>query len=191
MIKVLYSMDQTVLLWLQDVVRCPALSFFLVPLTLLGEAGILWILISGVMLFFPKTRKIGCLSLLSLLVCYLVNDKVFKVLVERPRPFLVMPTLKTLISWPMSWSFPSGHACSSFSAATMYSYGGEKRWLKSLFWVLAAAMAFSRMYVGVHYPTDVLAGMLIGTSGSILLWHLLQHRYDLIEARVTERKRTA
>lgn len=191
MINFLYTMDQTVLLWLQDVVRCPALSFFLVPLTILGEGGVLWILISAVMLFFPKTRKVGCLSLLSMLVCYLLNDKVFKELVERPRPFLVIPNLKTLISWPASWSFPSGHACSSFSAATIYSYGGEKRWLKSSFWVLAAAMAFSRMYVGVHYPTDVLAGMLIGICGSILLWHLLQQRYDLIEERVVERKRTA
>ncbi len=186
-----YTMDQTILLWLQDTVRCPALSGFLVPLTILGGGGILWILISAVMLFFPKTRKIGWIALIAMLLCYLLNDKVFKELVERPRPFFAIAGLQTLVPTPMSWSFPSGHACSAFAAATIYSHGGEKCWLKVVLWVLAVAMAFSRMYVGVHYPTDVLAGMLVGIGGGSLIWHMLQHRYDLVEARLTERKRTA
>lgn len=191
MFEFFYNMDQTVLLWLQNHLRCSALSVFLVPLTILGIGGILWILISAVMLFSPKTRKIGWLSLLSLLVCYLFNDQVIKALVQRPRPFYAIPGLQTLINRPASWSFPSGHACAAFAAATIYSHGGEKRWFKAVLWMLAVAMAFSRLYVGVHYPTDVLVGMLVGIVGSTLIWHLFQHRYDVIEARVIEHRRTA
>ena len=178
-----HTVDQSILLWLQDAIRCPALSALLVPLTIVGEGGIIWILISAVMLFFPRTRKIGWMALVAMLLCYLLNDKLFKVLVERPRPFFAMANLQTLIPIPLSWSFPSGHACSSFAAATIYSHGGEKRWLKAVFWALAVTMAFSRMYVGVHYPTDVLAGALVGVVGSSLIWRMLQRRYDLIDRR--------
>ena len=186
-----HTVDQSILLWLQDAIRCPALSALLVPLTIVGEGGIIWILISAVMLFFPRTRKIGWMALVAMLLCYLLNDKLFKVLVERPRPLFAMANLQTLIPIPLSWSFPSGHACSSFAAATIYSHGGEKRWLKAVFWALAVTMAFSRMYVGVHYPTDVLAGALVGVVGSSLIWRMLQRRYDLIEAHITEHRRTA
>lgn len=162
----IYHIDQSIMLWLQDVVRNPLLSKLLVPLTTIGYAGTLWIILSIVMLFFRKTRKVGWLSLLTMLVCYLFNDILLKELVQRPRPFMDLPQLQVIESKPTSWSFPSGHACSSFAAASTYSKGEEPRWLKGLFWFLAVAMAFSRPYVGVHYPTDVLAGACIGLLGS-------------------------
>lgn len=95
-----------ILLWLQDAVRCPALSALLVPLTLVGEGGIIWILISAIMIFFPKTRKCGWMALVAMLLCYLLNDKVFKMLVERPRPFLTMANLQTLVPQPLSCPSP-------------------------------------------------------------------------------------
>lgn len=81
-----HTVDQSILLWLQDAIRCPALSALLVPLTIVGEGGIIWILISAVMLFFPRTRKIGWMALVAMLLCYLLNDKLFKVLVEPATP---------------------------------------------------------------------------------------------------------
>ena len=186
----IYHIDQSIMLWLQDVVRNPLLSKFLVPLTAIGYAGTLWIILSIVMLFFRKTRKVGWISLLTMLVCYLCNDILLKELVQRPRPFMDLPQLQVIESKPTSWSFPSGHACSSFAAASTYSRGEEPRWLKGLFWFLAVAMVFSRPYVGVHYPSDVLTGACIGLLGSALMWRLTSQRYDRLEERHAEKKRT-
>lgn len=185
------TIDDKILLWLQESVRCPLLNWLLIPLTILGYCGTLWIMISAVMLFVPKTRKVGWLALLAMLLCYLFNDEFLKEIVQRPRPFLAIPELQTLVARPRSWSFPSGHACSSFAAASIYSRGTEAVWMKRLFWGLALAMAFSRPYVGVHYPTDVLVGAFVGLLGSNLTWLLFQSRYDRLEQHLTGRGKTA
>lgn len=184
----LYQIDQSIMLWLQEWVRNPVLSRFLIPLTMIGYGGTLWIILSVVMLFFRKTRKVGWLSLLTMLVCYLFNDLFLKELVQRARPFLDLPQLETLVPKPESWSFPSGHACSSFAAASTYSRGEEPRWFKILFWFLAVAMAFSRPYVGVHYPTDILAGACVGLIGSALMWRLTSGCYDRLVERRAQKK---
>ncbi len=185
-------MDSGILLFLQTYVRCAPVSAILVPLTTIGEAGILWILLCIPLLFSPKTRKTGWMALLTLLLCYLFNDHVLKPLIERTRPFLSISTLDTLVTWPTSPSFPSGHACSSFAAATTFWRGLKGKgmdWFCYLTVVLALFMAFSRLYVGVHYPTDVLAGSLVGIAGSSLIWIGLNRRYDRIESRVLRRRR--
>ena len=176
------------MLWLQDVVRNPLLSKFLVPLTTIGYAGTLWIILSIVMLFFRKTRKVGWISLLTMLMCYLFNDILLKELVQRPRPFMDLPQLQVIESKPTSWSFPSGHACSSFAAASTYNRGEEPRWMKGGFWFLAVAMAFSRPYVGVHYPSDVLVGACIGLLGSAIVWYLASDPYDCLVERIARKK---
>lgn len=189
--SVLYELDCSILLFLQTHVRCAPLSAVFIPLTMLGEAGILWIILCIPLLFFPKTRKAGWMTLLSMLLCYLFNDHVLKPLVERPRPFLSLDTLDTLVTWPGSHSFPSGHACSSVAAAATFWQGLKGKgvdWFRYLAVVLAVLMVFSRMYVGVHYPTDVLAGSLVGFAGSSLIWITLNRRYDRIEARILERR---
>lgn len=188
LLEFIYHIDQSIMLWLQDTVRNPLLSKFLVPLTAIGYAGVLWIILSVVMLFFGKTRKVGCISLLTMLVCYLCNDILLKDLVQRPRPFLDLPQLQVIESKPTSWSFPSGHACSSFAAASTYSRGEESRWLKGLFWFLAVAMAFSRPYVGVHYPSDVLVGACMGLLGSALMWHFTSKPYDRLTERIAQKR---
>lgn len=187
----LYALDRSILLFLQAHVRCTPLSAVLIPLTMFGEAGMLWIVLCIPLLFFPKTRKVGWMGLLSLLLCYLLNDHVLKPLLERPRPFLALNTLDTLVTWPTSHSFPSGHACSSFAAATTFwrgLRGKNVNWFRWLTVILAVLMAFSRMYVGVHYPTDVLVGSFVGFAGSSLIWIGLNRQYDRIEARILERR---
>lgn len=184
----IYQIDQSIMLWLQDAVRTPLLSKFLVPLTTIGYAGTLWIILSIVMLFFRKTRKVGWISLLTMLMCYLFNDILLKELVQRPRPFMDLPQLQVIESKPTSWSFPSGHACSSFAAASTYNRGEEPRWLKGVFWFLAVAMAFSRPYVGVHYPSDVLVGACIGLLGSAIVWYLASDPYDCLVERIARKK---
>lgn len=188
MLTWIYHIDQTIMLWLQEWVRTPILNQMLIPLTMIGYAGTLWIMISAVMLFFPRTRKVGWISLLTMLLCYIGNDLIVKEIVQRPRPFLDLPQLTTLVPQPSSWSFPSGHACSSFAAANIYRRGQEPRWMKGVFWVLAVAMAFSRPYVGVHYPSDVLVGACVGLLGSALLWWLLEPPYDRLAERIAKKK---
>lgn len=187
----LSTLDGTILLLIQEHVRCPALSTFLIPLTNFGEAGVLWILLSLLLLTRRRTRKTGWMALLAMLVCYLFNDEVVKEIIQRPRPFQALSQLSPLIQRPNSYSFPSGHACSSFAAATTYwrgLRGKDLSWLRWLALILALLMAFSRLYVGVHYPTDILCGALVGSTGATLLWLGLSRRYDQIALRLSHKK---
>ena len=170
MLQWIQSVDETILLGLQEYLRGGVLDGPLKLLTTLGNAGILWIVLSVIMLFFPKLRKAGILALVAMGVCYIFNDMIIKNLVERPRPFLTMPELWTMVEKPASWSFPSGHTCSSFAAAGIWCRTVEQRWIRAGAVILAALMGFSRMFVGVHYPSDVLVGMCVGLVGSQLIY---------------------
>lgn len=188
MLNFLQHLDGNILLFLQENLRCTALSIILVPLTIFGGCGTMWIIISIILLFRPRTRKAGWMALLSMLLCYIFNDLVVKVLVERPRPFMSLEELTTLVERPTSYSFPSGHSCSSFAAMHIYWLALDIRWFKVMAVVLAVLMAFSRLYVGVHYPTDVLMGALVGFVGSGLIWKVLHRKYDWIEGRILARR---
>lgn len=170
MLQWIQPLDESILLLLQEHLRGGLLDGPLKLLTTLGNAGILWIVLSIVMLFFPKLRKAGVLALVAMAICYICNDMIIKNLVERPRPFLAIPELWTMVEKPSSWSFPSGHTCSSFAAAGIWCRTVEQRWIRVGAVVLAALMGFSRMFVGVHYPSDVLVGMCVGLVGSQLIY---------------------
>ena len=162
-------LDAGILMWIQETLRGPLDSIISVW-TNLGEAGILWIVLCLIMLCFRKTRRAGVTALLAMGICYLFNDILIKNLVCRPRPFVTVEGLTSLIAEPGSWSFPSGHACSSLAAANVWWRTLEKKWMKVTLLVMAILMALSRLYVGVHYPSDVLVGGLIGTLGGQLIW---------------------
>ena len=131
-------------------------------LSLMGNGGAVWITLALLLLFFRKTRRAGAAMLLAMLVGFLVGNLCLKELVMRPRPFVTHSDLTALLAPGDRWSFPSGHALSSFAAATALWCFHKKAGALAL--VLAALIAFSRLYASVHYPTDVLAGMLIGIA---------------------------
>ena len=125
----------------------------------LGNGGMAWIFACIMLLLFPRTRKIGVAVALALAI-EAVACAVLKVMIARPRPFMIDRDIKLLIAAPADYSFPSGHTGASFAAAYAMRSGGWK--LSVPAFLLASMIAFSRMYLMVHYPSDILAGIVIG-----------------------------
>ena len=148
----------------------PVLDTIMCAITRLGNAGIIWILLCIVLLILPKTRKTGVILMAALLVDLVVCNGILKPLVHRIRPFDVKTGIELLVKRPTDYSFPSGHTAASFaSVMALYLAWEKKIWIPAL--VLAVLIAFSRLYLYVHYPTDVLGGMIIGAiSGALGYW---------------------
>ena len=163
MIESLLTLDGNVLLWIQENLRADWLSPMVTTITRLGNLGFIWILISLCLLCFRKTRKAGAAGLLGLAFSLVLNNWFLKNLVARIRPYEVVEGLTLLTAKATDFSFPSGHAGSSFAAAVAVIATlkkGKTRWLLLVF---AVIMALSRLYIGIHYPSDVLCGALTGT----------------------------
>ena len=140
--------------------------------TMLGEGGIIWILIGVILLFWKQTRRTGAVVLLSLLLCLIFCNGILKNVVARPRPCWRNPDLAMLIGIPGDYSFPSGHSASSFAAACCLCFQSHRGGAAALF--MAAAIAASRMYFYVHYPTDILAGIVLGILMAFLAEWLMR-----------------
>lgn len=162
------SWELTFLHWLEGF-RGGALETFLTVFTSLGDSGILWIAISLAFFIPKKTRRAGLTALLAIVFGALMTNVVLKHLFMRPRPFIADVSLLPLVGTSDMNSFPSGHTTAAFAAAVAWFLAFPKQWRARCFgFVIAAIMGFSRMYVGMHYPTDVLAGALIGSLAGIL-----------------------
>ena len=162
MLEALLNLDGGILLIIQEYIRNPILNPIVVFITSLGDEGLIWIVATILLLIPKKTRKIGVMSALALLGSLIINNNIIKNIVARPRPYARLEDLTILIPKPGEYSFPSGHTSSSFAAGVVFFRNLPKKWgVPAL--VLAILIGLSRMYVGVHYPTDVLAGMIVGT----------------------------
>lgn len=171
MINYLLGLDGNILLWIQEFVRNAFLTPVFLLVTTLGNKGAIWLAISVIMLFFKKTRKAGILSLAALLASFLIDNVILKNLIARTRPYEVITGLQLLIEKQSDFSFPSGHTGSSFaSAVVLYKELPKKFGVPAL--ILASLIGFSRLYVGVHYPTDVIGGALIGSFIAIMVRRL-------------------
>lgn len=153
-------MEISILLWIQENLRCAFTDWLFPAITFLGDKGLIWIGAAVVLLFFKKYRKWGVLVLVALLITALAGEIVLKNLIARPRPCTFFPEMELLISRPDSYSFPSGHSASSFAAAVVLLRCRKAFGIPAL--ILAFLIAFSRMFLFVHYPTDVLAGVALG-----------------------------
>ena len=168
MLEIIQTVDETILLWIQETVRQGWLNPLVEFYTTLGNGGLLWIVLSLVLLCWRPTRKVGAAALLALLLGALCTNVVLKNLVQRPRPYTVVEGLIPLLTSGDPNSFPSGHTSASFAAAAAWWRTLPRRWMQVTAVVLAALMALSRLYVGVHFPTDVAAGAIIGTVCGVL-----------------------
>ena len=135
--------------------------------TKLGDAGILFIALSLAMLLYKPTRKAGALALCAMILGLLVTNVTIKPLVERARPWLDWPIVP-LVTEKDPNSFPSGHTCAAFAAAMAWARTLPLKRDQVIAVVMAVLMGLSRLYVGVHYPSDVLAGCVIGCLCGLL-----------------------
>lgn len=154
-------------------IRTPFLDAFFKAVTHLGDAGLLWIFLGGMLCCFKKTRRCGFGVLLSLLLGALVTNVMLKPLAARERPCWINEAVQLLIAVPKDYSFPSGHTQAGFAAA-MAIFLHDRKYGAAAF-LLAALIAFSRLYLYVHFPTDVLGGMVIGLfCGAAGVWMIRQ-----------------
>ena len=166
----LWKFDFDILFFIQDHIRNSVLDVIVPFYTSLGEDGIIWIVVGVAMLIPKKTRKCGATVLLTMAICYVVGNIGIKNLIQRPRPCSLDPAVQLLIAIPKEYSFPSGHTLHSFAAATSIFLQYRKPGIAAL--VLASVIAFSRMYLFVHFPTDILGGMILGIGMAILVYKI-------------------
>ena len=155
----------------------PVLDKIMVGISSLGNAGILWGIIAIILLISKKHRKTGIHMFIAMVLTLFVGNLILKNLVQRERPCWIDTTIPLLINNPKDYSFPSGHTMNSFTAA-MCIFLHQKRWGIVAF-VVAALIAFSRMYLFVHFPTDIITGMIIGISSALIINFLMnkQNRF--------------
>ena len=151
----------------------PVLDKIMVFITNLGSAGIIWIILTVICLIIPKTRKAGWIMAASLIVDLILCNGILKNLVARTRPCDVNKSIQLLVKRPWDYSFPSGHTAASFASVTALYLAGEKKlWKRAL--VLGCVIAFSRMYLYVHYPTDILGGAIVGILSGVLGYEIIK-----------------
>ena len=165
-----------ILKYIQTFFACEFLDFLMPKISALGDAGLIWILVGFLMLASKKHRKTGALLLIGLLAGLLVGNVILKNLFQRPRPCWLEPELLRLIQSPTDFSFPSGHTLSSFIAAFTIFFRHKK--LGSVAILLASLIAFSRMYLFVHFPTDILGGILLAFGISYGLRILSRKKFN-------------
>ena len=163
--------DLPILDWMQSNLANPFLDKVMPIITLLGDAGIFWIIIAVALMLLPKYRKIGFGMAVSLLIGLVVCNLAMKPLFQRIRPYNYQlihfgKEIPLLIEAQHDFSFPSGHTIASFEAATAITVR-NKKWGIAAF-VLAVLIAFSRLYLYVHYPTDVICSMILGSLIGLL-----------------------
>jgi len=186
--------EMAFLLWLNSL-HGTFIDYVFFIITLLGDKGIIWITSGIVMLFFKKTRRIGIYVILAYALIGGTNNYIIKLICNRARPFYdstiaVYPDAINLQTYvvsmfygdgivlgfaeiPDSTSFFSGHTVASVACATMIMMHSRKIGIPAV--IIAGLIAFSRLWFGVHWPTDVIFGIIFAIGAAIGLFYLLRY----------------
>ena len=181
----LNSYELNILDFIAKHIKCAFLDLFMPLITLLGEDGIFFIALAVVMLFFKKTRKTGLCIGAALLMGFIVGNLTMKPLFARMRPYdfnTAFDKSSMLVEALSDYSFPSGHTQCVFESCVVL-FLTQKRYIGIPALVLCSVVAFSRLYLYVHYPTDVLVGAILGTLFALLSVKLVERGYALYGAR--------
>ena len=173
----IYSFDYSILNYINEPFHNAFFDGFFSIITHLADAGWFWIALAALLLCFKKTRKTGCVMGAALLMGVIFGNGILKPLIHRVRPYdnaawspaVTRATL--LISPPSDYSFPSGHTLASFEGAFGIFLCNKKWGAPAL--VLAVLIAFSRLYFYIHYPTDVIGGMILGIGFAVAAFFIV------------------
>lgn len=173
MITFFSNIDQTVLFYIQSNLHSPLLDKIMILASAAGDYGLIWIFLSLLLLINRKTRKIGITALIALILSTILGEGLVKNIIQRPRPYTEFPWVHLLIDESTAYAFPSGHTTSSFAVA--YVLSNYLKRLSPIIWMVALLIAFSRLYLFMHYPSDLVAGIVLG----LICGRVATYLYDL------------
>lgn len=158
------KIDFLIIDFIRENLSCGLLDLLMEITAKLGDKGIIWIISAALMMMRKKYNRCGVTTLASLAAGAIVGNLFLKNIFQRERPCWINDEIEMLINIPSDYSFPSGHTLSAVAAAvTVYHF--DKK-LGVLFWIFAVLTAFSRLYLYVHFPTDVIVGAVIGAAAA-------------------------
>ena len=171
-VNILNPFETSILHWIRQTLSCAFLDAVMPYITKFADSGIGWILLALVLLIPRKTRRMGAAMGVALAIGFVTGNLLLKNLVARTRPFLFDPSIELLIAPPHEFSFPSGHTLASFACAgAVFCY--RRKWGVAAL-LFAVLIAFSRLYLQVHYPTDVLCGAILGSLIGYLAYRIVE-----------------
>lgn len=167
------QIDLSILLFIQEHLRFEWMNGFWKFITHFGDGGIFWVILTLALIIPKRTRKAGVVAACSLLLGFLITNVTLKPLVDRVRPYNYSDAIIPLGRIPVEASFPSGHTSASFACALIYVRMLPKKYGIPLV-VLATLIALSRLYLCVHFPTDVIGGFLVALFSSTVVYAVYQ-----------------
>ncbi len=163
------NIDFSLLNWIYNNMRNDFLDVVMPLITMIGDHGLFFIILSILLILTKKYRQVGITMALAILLGFIVGNLILKPFVGRIRPYDVIPNINMLVDALNNYSFPSGHTLSSFAVATVIFLFNKKIGIFAI--ILATLIGFSRLYLYVHFPTDVLCGALLGILlGNLSYW---------------------
>lgn len=173
--------DFSILDFIHKNLSCAALDAAMPIVTFFGSTALLWIFAAVVMLFMRGYRKNGIMMCVGLALCLLIGNLLLKNIIARDRPCWINENVILLVSNPDDYSFPSAHSMTSFAAAAVLFHTDKRLGTAAL--IMAALIAFSRLYLYVHFPTDVFAGIAMGTALGIAACVLVEKIAEVRESK--------
>ena len=169
------EIDFLILDFLQSFLRCEPLDVFFSFITHLGDSGLIWIITGILMTVSKKYRRCGIMMLCGMLFGFLTGNLIMKPVIARSRPCWINDAVNTIISVPQDFSFPSGHTLSSVISCTVIGLHYRRFLIIAL--PITVLIAFSRLYLYVHFPTDVLFGTLYGLIIGIVFYRISERYF--------------